>query len=595
MVQALTGVNDGSFTRLEVLDGGTMKNVLELVGEATYDDTQLALDVSANTSSAAANASTLSQHATAIAGKADSSSVYSQATIDAMVAPQATLALTTLKFADIDAIGVNTLTVEGGDYIAIEDASGAALLDLDAAQVTITPPTNCLSSLNVTGQLTANNLSSTSLQAQLAGKQATLSNAVYLDATSSVQTQLNGKQATLSNAAYLDATSSVQTQLNGKQATLSNASYLDATSSVQTQLNGKQATLSNAAYLDATSSVQTQLNARYTQTQVDDRLNDKADSATTYTIAQVDANTYTQSQVDDRLNDKADSATTYTIAQVDANTYTQSQVDDRLDDKADSADLLQVYSGSSTWVEPTKMHFANSSFALDVAPGSATQGAWVVESQPPISSVVGLTSALANKAAANNATIGTALTVGGTGNATLHLQADSDDTSIYEEPWLTWSKEGVGNVAMRMGIISGRSCIIDWDSNSVGGHSQGWMMYFGIRHQNAWQTWVTDTTNSWATASDARLKTVLAPLENCTAKLSAINPCYFEYKADKSKKRRIGLIAQECQKDFPEVVNEGPEDKMLGMCYGDMVPVLIQAIKELTVRIEGLEGRRKKK
>jgi len=209
-----------------------------------------------------------------------------------------------------------------------------------------------------------------------------------------------------------------------------------------------------------------------------------------------------------------------------------------------------------------------------------------VDPQPAISSVVGLTAALASK----QATIGDTLTIGDLGSSTLHLQADTDDSSLYEEPWLKWSKEGVGNVAMRMGIVSGRSCIIDWDSNAVGGVNAGWMMYFGIRHQNVWQTWVTDTTNSWASASDARLKNVLGPLENCAAKLAAINPCYFEYKADKSKKRRIGLIAQECQKDFPETVSEGPDDQMLGMCYGDLVPVLLQSIKELTVRIEVLEG-----
>ncbi len=58
---------------------------------------------------------------------------------------------------------------------------------------------------------------------------------------------------------------------------------------------------------------------------------------------------------------------------------------------------------------------------------------------------------------------------------------------------------------------------------------------------------------------------------------------------------RIGLIAQECQVDFPEVVNEGPEDQMLGMCYGDLMPVLIQSIKELNMRIQVLEGTRTKK
>jgi hypothetical protein len=85
-------------------------------------------------------------------------------------------------------------------------------MDLDNAQVTITPPTNCLSSLNVTGQLTANNLSSTSLQVALNGKVDNLqvltdvpSGAVFTDtvyshpATHSIgevnglQTALNGK------------------------------------------------------------------------------------------------------------------------------------------------------------------------------------------------------------------------------------------------------------------------------------------------------------------------------------------------------------------------------------------------------------------
>ena len=128
MVQALTGVNDGSFTRLEVLKDGAMKNVLELVGDASYDDTQVKADIAANAAAAAVNSattaansaaiaghnSTLAQHALDIADKADTSAVYLRATVDAMVAPQATHSLTTLRFSDIDSIGVNTMSIEGG-------------------------------------------------------------------------------------------------------------------------------------------------------------------------------------------------------------------------------------------------------------------------------------------------------------------------------------------------------------------------------------------------------------------------------------------------------------------------------------------------
>jgi len=53
MSKALTGVNEESFTRLAALKDGTMENILDLLGSAMYDDTQLAQDVAANTSAIA--------------------------------------------------------------------------------------------------------------------------------------------------------------------------------------------------------------------------------------------------------------------------------------------------------------------------------------------------------------------------------------------------------------------------------------------------------------------------------------------------------------------------------------------------------------
>ena len=104
--RALTGVQEGSFTRLDVLKDGFVQDVLDLLGEAGYDDSAIAQDVATNAAAIAGHGSALAQHATAISGKADASAVYSRATVDAMVAPQATQALTTLKFADIDSTGV---------------------------------------------------------------------------------------------------------------------------------------------------------------------------------------------------------------------------------------------------------------------------------------------------------------------------------------------------------------------------------------------------------------------------------------------------------------------------------------------------------
>ena len=54
-------------------------------------------------------------------------------------------------------------------------------------------------------------------------------------------------------------------------------------------------------------------------------------------------------------------------------------------------------------------------------------------------------------------------------------------------------------------------------------------------------------------------------------------------------KKHIGLIAQELQELYPELVVEG-QDGYLAVNYIELVPVLIQAIQELNKKVELLEG-----
>ena len=51
----------------------------------------------------------------------------------------------------------------------------------------------------------------------------------------------------------------------------------------------------------------------------------------------------------------------------------------------------------------------------------------------------------------------------------------------------------------------------------------------------------------------------------------------------------IGVIAQEVEKVLPELVEE--TDGVKSVSYGNIIGVLIEAIKEQQVRIEKLEGR----
>jgi hypothetical protein len=54
-------------------------------------------------------------------------------------------------------------------------------------------------------------------------------------------------------------------------------------------------------------------------------------------------------------------------------------------------------------------------------------------------------------------------------------------------------------------------------------------------------------------------------------------------------RREVGLVAQEVQRVVPEAVQDGD---MLSLAYGNLVGILVEAVKELAARVEALEEER---
>jgi hypothetical protein len=88
--------------------------------------------------------------------------------------------------------------------------------------------------------------------------------------------------------------------------------------------------------------------------------------------------------------------------------------------------------------------------------------------------------------------------------------------------------------------------------------------------------------------SDISLKKNLLRIENALEKVEQINGYTYEFKEDDSK-RHAGLIAQEIQTVLPEIVNKG-NDGILGVEYGNISALLIEAIKEQNTKIKNLES-----
>jgi hypothetical protein len=97
------------------------------------------------------------------------------------------------------------------------------------------------------------------------------------------------------------------------------------------------------------------------------------------------------------------------------------------------------------------------------------------------------------------------------------------------------------------------------------------------------------------TISDKRLKKDIQPIENALWKVNQINGCTFTYLKDDRKS--AGLIAQDLEKVLPSAVIEdqavfhGEEGETYKTVqYDQVIGLLVEAIKELNAKVEGLEN-----
>ncbi|MDA9316811.1 tail fiber domain-containing protein [Polaribacter sp.] len=79
--------------------------------------------------------------------------------------------------------------------------------------------------------------------------------------------------------------------------------------------------------------------------------------------------------------------------------------------------------------------------------------------------------------------------------------------------------------------------------------------------------------------SDMRLKANIISLGSTLVKLLQIDGKTYTMKRDKEKKQKIGVLAQDIEKVFPELVSVG-SDGILSVNYQGLVPVLINSINE---------------
>ncbi|MDC8001610.1 tail fiber domain-containing protein [Aequorivita todarodis] len=98
-------------------------------------------------------------------------------------------------------------------------------------------------------------------------------------------------------------------------------------------------------------------------------------------------------------------------------------------------------------------------------------------------------------------------------------------------------------------------------------------------------------TGTITDVSDRRLKENFKPINNTLEALQNIKGYTYTMKNDAAKKREYGVIAQDVQKVFPEMVSIIDDEGHFGVSYIQLIPVLVEAIKEQQAEIETLKGK----
>jgi hypothetical protein len=96
-------------------------------------------------------------------------------------------------------------------------------------------------------------------------------------------------------------------------------------------------------------------------------------------------------------------------------------------------------------------------------------------------------------------------------------------------------------------------------------------------------------------SSDERLKQNIQPIENALQKVNQISGNTYDWKegydeVHSHKGNDVGLIAQENEQILPQIVTNR-DNGFKAVQYEKIIPLLIQAIKELSVKIEVLENK----
>ena len=152
------------------------------------------------------------------------------------------------------------------------------------------------------------------------------------------------------------------------------------------------------------------------------------------------------------------------------------------------------------------------------------------------------------------------LNVAGTGSATQFLRSDGDGSFTWATP-------------------------VDTNTDTTYSAGNGLSLSGTTFYMSGSYSGNFTATGNITAYSDERLKSNIETISGALDKVNALRGVSYTKDGENS----IGVIAQEVQKVIPEVVQDNEE--YLSVAYGNLVGVLIEAVKELSAEVEALKAK----
>ena len=278
--------------------------------------------------------------------------------------------------------------------------------------------------------------------------------------------------------------------------------------------------------------------------------------------------------------------------------YTDANIRWGISDRGSADDRLIIYRGPDHGGFSEVAWFDASARMVSSYNGYSVNGTTVIDSARNLTNIASITTSGSIDLTGLNDT---------TDGADIHLPRGSHITFYGNNAnnHSIGSRSNTGAITDDLRISSYGAIYFDLDSNSnnssaadfvIGRHGGGTGTISNLFSISGETGSVVSNSNitAYGSASDVRLKENIEVIQNPIDKVQRLRGVTFNYKKDGSKS--TGLIAQELEEVLPEVVYEthdlhDEEDKFKAVRYGNIVGLLVEAIKDQQQQIDELKAK----